>query len=92
MKAGRPESPELRWGASPALTRGSVMAKPGPIHLRRLWMSSMVLCLIGALEIVVLAYAGRRPIILVAVLPLVGVAWYAWRRFQALTGDPAGSG
>ena len=47
----------------------------------------MLLCLIGAVEISFLAYDRGQPLILLAVAPLLGVSWYAWRRLRATVQD-----
>lgn len=50
------------------------------LRLYRLWRTAAILCALGAVEIGVMAWQQRRPLIALACVPLALVAAYGARR------------
>ncbi len=54
------------------------------LRLYRLWRTATILCALGAVEIGVLAWQRRVPLLAIVCLPLLGLAVYGARRGAAL--------
>ena len=54
------------------------------LRLYRLWRTAAILCALGAVEIGILAWQRRLPLLALVCLPLAGLAAYGARRAAAL--------